>query len=79
MHRDTYTSELRSDTCDRLISFASAREMVGVSRSQVYKLLDADAFPKPAKVGRSNFFSEHEIQNWIKARLEARSNTSERV
>ena len=64
---------------DRLISFASAREMVGISRSQIYKLLNTGAFPHPVKLGRSNFFSERELQAWISAQLEARQTAAMEV
>jgi len=57
---------------DRLLSFADARKLVGISRSKIYLLMQEKAFPAPAKVGKSNFFSEREIQDWIKAQLAQR-------
>lgn len=54
---------------DRLLSFAQAREVTGLSRSKIYQLLSSDTFPRPVKIGRSNSFSEREIQQWIARQL----------
>lgn len=58
---------------DRLIPLAEAQAVVGVSRSQIYRLLEEGALPRPAKVGRRIFFSELELQQWVRAMLERRS------
>lgn len=73
MSESTFPANFQSDARDRLISFARACEVVGISRSQVYRLLEANAFPTPVKVGRNNFFSEREIQSWIQAQLGSRA------
>ena len=57
---------------DRLIPQAEAQTVVGVSRSQIYRLLEDDAFPQPVKIGRNNYFSCFELQRWIAARLQSR-------
>jgi prophage regulatory protein len=59
---------------DRLITFAKARTFVGLSRSKIYLLLAANDFPAPVKIGRNNYFSELELQAWIEAQLNARTN-----
>ena len=61
-----------NDLPDRLLPFSTARAVVGISRSKIYLLLEQRAFPQPVKVGRSNFFSERELQCWIHSRLESR-------
>jgi len=58
---------------DRLIPLAEAQTVVGVSRSQIYRLLDDGDLPKPAKVGRRIFFSEQELQGWVRSTLQQRS------
>jgi excisionase family DNA binding protein len=54
---------------DRLISLNDALAVVGVSRSQIYRLLNEGAMPRPAKVGRRIFFSEQELQEWVRSTL----------
>ncbi|HCQ65582.1 MAG TPA: hypothetical protein DIU07_10685 [Rhodobacteraceae bacterium] len=58
---------------DRLLPFAQARGLVGISRSQIYVLLEKGEFPKPVKVGRTNYFSANELQAWIEKRLSQRT------
>ena len=58
---------------DHLISFAKARTFVGLSRSKVYELLAVDGFPAPVKIGRNNYFSALELQDWIEEQLQARA------
>jgi excisionase family DNA binding protein len=58
---------------DRLIPLADAQKVIGVSRSQVYRLLDDGALPKPAKVGRRVYFSEQELQAWVRETLSRRN------
>ena len=67
--RDTQT-ELNEG--DRLISFANARLLAGISRSTIYFLLTRDSFPQPVKIGRNNYFSEREIRDWIQEKLKQR-------
>ena len=58
---------------DRLIPFAKARTFVGLSRSKIYLLLAVGEFPAPVKIGRNNYFSSLELQAWIEAKLQNRS------
>lgn len=58
---------------DRLIPLADAQKVIGVSRSQVYRLLEDGALPKPAKVGRRVYFSEQELQAWVRQTLSRRN------
>lgn len=57
---------------DRLIPLSKVQAMVGISRSQIYRLLDEGTLPRPAKVGRRIFFSELELQSWVREKLELR-------
>ena len=61
------------EPADRLFPLSKALEVVGVSRSKVYLLLKAGDFPKPVKIGRSNYFSSLELQAWIGTQLVARN------
>lgn len=58
---------------DRLLPFHAAIGMVGFSRAKVYQLLDQGLFPRPVKVGRNNYFSERELQAWVRRRLDERA------
>lgn len=57
----------------QLVPFNAARAQVGISRSTIYRLLIDDAFPRPVKIGRSNYFSSVELQQWIEAQLQSRN------
>lgn len=59
---------------DRLMSFAQALTLVGISRSQVYVLLGEGKFPPPTKIGRTNYFSRRELLEWIELQLSKRGN-----
>lgn len=58
---------------DRLIPLAEAQTVIGVSRSQIYRLIDDGGLPKPVKVGRRILFSEQELQGWVRSTLQQRS------
>lgn len=73
MQTDGSTPSSQAVQLDKLLSFTITREFVGVSRSKIYELLKEGKFPQPTKVGRTNYFSEREIQSWIQARLQNRS------
>lgn len=45
----------------------------GVGRSSMYQLIKAGSFPKPIKLGGSSVgWLEHEIEEWIRLRADAR-------
>lgn len=67
-----HTPDVAEQSADRLITFATARALVGLSRSKIYLLLAAGEFPAPVKIGRNNYFSMRELQAWINAQLVAR-------
>lgn len=51
---------------DRLISMEETAKRVSLSKSQVYKLMAMDRFPKSVPVARHRIaFLECEVQNWI--------------
>lgn len=67
-----HTPEVAEQSADRLISFSTARTLVGLSRSKIYLLMAVGEFPAPVKIGRNNYFSVQELQAWISAQLVAR-------
>ncbi|MEZ9732285.1 helix-turn-helix transcriptional regulator [Vibrio cyclitrophicus] len=54
----------------RLIRLKEVIEMTGLSRSYVYKLMDADQFPKSVSLGyRCVAWVESEVQDWVIERV----------
>lgn len=66
-------SHTENTKADRLLRFSEAQRLVGIGRSTIYVLLEKGAFPAPVKVGRSNYFSERELQAWIGDKLSERT------
>lgn len=58
---------------DKLLPLTTAQERLGVSRSQLYRLLEEQAIPRPIKIGRRSYFSQRELQQWINTRLAQRA------
>jgi predicted DNA-binding transcriptional regulator AlpA len=56
---------------DRLIRIDEVLRQTGLSRTQLYKRMQAD-FPKVVKIGeRAAAWSENAVQAWISAKLQA--------
>lgn len=72
IHGHGHTIDVAEQSADRLIPLTKARETIGVSRSKFYLLLAEADFPARVKIGRNNYFSERELQSWIRAKLVAR-------
>lgn len=44
-----------------------------LSRTTVWRMVNAGDFPKPARIGgRKIFWPEHEIDSWLSTRMDAR-------
>ena len=51
---------------DNLLRQRAVTEITGISRSQIYAMMDADEFPRPYKIGRQAVaWRESEIEQWI--------------
>ena len=49
------------------------QKVTGLSRSQIYKLMSQDQFPRPIPLcGRAVGWLENEVQEWQKARIAER-------
>ena len=54
----------------RLLSYAETIDRVGLSRTQISRLVAADQFPTPVEVApRRVAFVEHEVETWIERRI----------
>ena len=55
------------------IRLPDVRQRVGMSKSQIYKLIAQDQFPKPVKVSRRiSCWVAAEVDSWIKNKIEIR-------
>lgn len=70
---------------DRLLKLEQVRELVGISRSQIYALISEGLFPSPislSNLGRSgpgsrcSRWSYQQIQKWIRDKLESASDNN---
>ncbi|EJL6982883.1 helix-turn-helix transcriptional regulator [Vibrio vulnificus] len=57
----------------RLIRFREVLAMTGLSRSSVYRFIEANQFPTQVQLGgRAVAWVESEVQEWIQQRVSAR-------
>lgn len=57
----------------QLIRLPRVRETVGLSRSEIYRLIGLGRFPRPVRLGeRAVAWDMDEIQRFISERIEAR-------
>ncbi|WP_372741024.1 helix-turn-helix transcriptional regulator [Neptunomonas sp.] len=55
----------------RILRRPEVENLVGLSRSTIYRRLEKDSFPKPVPLGgRLVGWIEQDIQNWIQERIE---------
>lgn len=50
---------------DRLIRCPDVKNLTGVGRTNIYKLMAAGEFPRPIKLGSASLWSENAILEWI--------------
>lgn len=55
-----------------LIRLADVVRIVGLRKSQIYKLISHGGFPAPVKIGRASRWAASEIADWVQARLAER-------
>lgn len=71
-----------ANTGDSLIRMADVLKKTGLSRSSIYRLIDAGDFPEKKKImgvarGAPVAFSANEVQSWIEKRLKPAANGEE--
>ena len=64
---------MNTATTERLLRLDATRQMTGLGRTMIYKMVAEGAFPSPVKIGRTTMWAESEIQAWIEARKAART------
>ena len=56
-----------------LIRLPEVRQKVGMSKSQIYKLIAQDKFPKPVKVSpRISCWVTAEVDQWVQEQIDGR-------
>lgn len=57
----------------QLIRLPQVRQTVALSRSEIYRLISLNSFPKPVPLGkRPVAWDKDEIQAWVRSRIDAR-------
>jgi len=57
----------------QLIRLPAVRATVGLSRSEIYRLISLGRFPRPIPLGdRARAWDSDEIQGWVRERIAAR-------
>ena len=60
----------------RFLRISHVKDITGLSKSYIYQLVSAGKFPKPVNIvpgGKSVGWVEHEVQEWITSRMDART------
>lgn len=55
-----------------LLHLAEVRRIVGIGKSQLYRLIAAGDFPAPVKIRRSSRWMSSEVDAWIDAQASLR-------
>lgn len=64
---------------DRVLRLKQVREMIGLSRSTIYRSIALGTFPAPIPLGpRSVGFLESEVRAWVAANIVQRNTTTAR-
>jgi prophage regulatory protein len=58
---------------NRFIRMPDLRQKVGLSKSQIYKLIQQEEFPEPVKLGRKvSVWVDSEVEEWMSSKLPIR-------
>jgi len=50
---------------DRFIKITEVQELIGAKRGHIYKLIRAEEFPAPIKIGKSSRWSLRAVSAWM--------------
>ena len=57
-------------TMEQIIKLSELKDIVGLSRSSIYRMSSEGKFPKPIKLGeRSSGWLQSEVEQWIEERI----------
>lgn len=64
----------------QLCRLPRVREIVALSRSEIYRLIALGKFPKPIPLGeRAVAWDVDEIETWVRSRIDLRGRTPDRA
>ncbi|GAB7546151.1 helix-turn-helix transcriptional regulator [Cupriavidus sp. 8B] len=55
-----------------LVRLSTVRQITGISRPQIYRLMQLGRFPNKIKIGRSTAWVRKEINDWVQQRIAER-------
>ena len=64
---------------DRFLRLQEVLYRVGISRSNLYKLMEAGKFPAQIKIGYSSVWSEKALTGWMEAQVAASLSLPQKV
>ena len=56
---------------DQFLSLPDVLGKVGLCKAMVYRLIQNEKFPAPAKIGRASRWSQAQVDDWMKSKLAA--------
>lgn len=56
----------------RLLRLPEVLAAVGFSESKLYRMITANDFPKPIRIGASSHWVESEINDWVESQMAIR-------
>lgn len=56
---------------NELLTRDEVMSLLKISRASLYKFMEADGFPKPIKLGKTNRWLKGEVSEWLTARPRA--------
>jgi prophage regulatory protein len=56
----------------RALTITDVMEKIGGGRTFIYRAMQANAFPKPIRVGRRSSWIESEVEQWLTERIAER-------
>ena len=67
MGNDINIKENNMGKTDRLLKIKGVIDLVSMKKSTLYRKIEEGAFPAPVKLGKSSFWKESTIQNFIES------------
>jgi len=69
MKAQAHSATVAESAIEALLRLPTVRQLTGVGRSTIYKLIAEDKFPKPVRIGeRAVAWRESEVSRWNQAR-----------
>lgn len=60
----------------KLVRLPEVMKLTGLARPTIYRAIQKGQFPAPVKLGRASAWPEHEVHEWIEARMGERNSAA---